>query len=834
MAKTFGQYTGGIQAIQGINEFGAQQAAGIERTGANIANLITQGFKDYNENKNKREITAAKGAGVYENIKFLQENIKDNPELAPFADRFKPIMDKFGKFDSMSTNQQTAFLLEAEAFQQGVVPNLSIYEKGLVARTKQGVQNALSKEVKIPDNQGGYVTGTPFSTASTIEENLALARKSFEVQAKVGNLKSFDIESALSKLTTQWENSFANDPNMAKNDPALRDAILKNISDYRNLSSNVATDETTGVTDYAQEAESYAGASTSAAKALESKDMAEMLAAQKKTGVTSATGTAPVIKTGKQKFEEAGKPLVEEKTKALNAYNAVSKEYESLISQFQKDITTGNWSTPEGKERQKRLNAMPNIIETAREMLDERSQAVSSHQLKKDDFKDDVAPPAPARTISNIQRLAERKVGEIKPKVEEEAKLAALGKTLVEETQAKLNSIIEADGDTTITELLQNINREENKRNPTLKDIPMMAGDDFGFGGKGVETYTDASANLKKAASSLGIPLKEKLTADQMFKVLQELEKQKVVAGTKATATAKTLEELAPETVGLGVEAATAPVVNKYAKVFNYNAQIQEGVVEGFRAETFAEERERVRQWFVTNNKGIIPSSLEEVYATIRPESRVRFMDAPNGKVMITAQGAQYIPNPKVTAMSDKEKSEVTLYNWGTKTATGEYIPIERTKGSGIKLAGFALGGEENAKAFQQLHNDTVKIRTIVPQLIAMYKTDKLGRTLIPNENWGVAKSLLAQLKAAIRVETVGTGPVAIAEHAAIEKRVADPTAFLSLDIVGKGTLEGLLKSNEMALVNNNAGIQVTFDQPKEAKANSIQQARIAETIRKK
>ena len=845
MAKTFGQYTGGIQAIQGINEFGAQQAAGIERTMAGLSNSITMGMKGYAENRDKREITAAKGAGLYESLKFMQANIRDNPELGQFADRFEPIMKKFSQFESMSTNQQAGFLIEAEAFEKSITPNLALYEKGLVARTKQGVQDALSKEIKIPDNQGGVVTATPYNTAKTIGENLALNRKTFEVQAEVGKLTKFDINSALEKLTAQWENGFANDPNMAKNDPALRDAILKNISDYRNqgkiageIAGQTSEEYGTGENIISQVmalGEAQQGASTSAAKALENKDMAEMLAAQKKAGITSATGTAPAgvtenkpMLTAVQKAVNAGKPIWAELNKA-------KADLEKADDRITRDFTytNGEYVDKTGKaggyvEAKEKRDALREKVGT----LTNKYNAVSIS-----DFKDDVAPSAPVRTISNIQRLAERKVGEIKPKVEEEAKLAALGKTLVEETQAKLNSIIEADGDTTITELLQNINREENKRNPTLKDIPMMAGDDFGFGGKGVETYTDASANLKKAASALGIPLKEKLTADQMFKVLQELEKQKVVAGTKATATAKTLEELAPETVGLGVDATTAPAVNKYARVFDFGVKIQEGVKEGFRQETFAEEKERVRQWFVTNNKGIIPSALEEVYASIRPETSVRFMPAPDGlggQVMITPKGAQYIPPVKTTAMSDKEKSEVTLYNWGTKTASGEYILTERTPNSGIKLGGFALGGEKNAEAFQQLHADTVKIRTIVPQLLAMYKTDKLGRTLIPNENWGLAKSLLAQLKAAIRVETVGTGPVAIAEHKSIQDRVSDPTAFLSLDIVGKGTLEGLLKSNEMALINNNAGIQVEFTVPKEARAKSTQQVKLTEKTRVK
>ena len=845
MASSFGQYTGGIQGVQGISEAGANIAKITQAGYADFGKSLSDGIKAYNENDQKNQVLTQQLQGLAAQYKEVYDMYEKNPEMKPFADSLMPTMEQLNKFGSMSLSQKAGALLSGQAAYNQIAPKLQMFKDNQTSMTRQGVQDALSKEVKISDNQGGVVTATPYNTAKTIGENLALNRKTFEVQAEVGKLTKFDINSALEKLTAQWENGFANDPNMAKNDPALRDAILKNISDYRNqgkiageIAGQTSEEYGTGENIISQVmalGEAQQGASTSAAKALENKDMAEMLAAQKKAGITSATGTAPAgvtenkpVLTAVQKAVNAGKPIWAELNKA-------KADLEKADDRITRDFTytNGEYVDKTGKaggyvEAKEKRDALREKVGT----LTNKYNAVSIS-----DFKDDVAPPAPVRTISNIQRLAERKVGEIKPKVEEEAKLAALGKTLVEETQAKLNSIIEADGDTTITELLQNIYWEESKRNPTLKDIPMMAGDDFGFGGKGVETYTDASANLKKAASALGIPLKEKLTADQMFKVLQELEKQKVVAGTKATATAKTLEELAPETVGLGVDATTAPAVNKYARVFDFGVKIQEGVKEGFRQETFAEEKERVRQWFVTNNKGIIPSALEEVYASIRPETSVRFMPAPDGlggQVMITPKGAQYIPPVKTTAMSDKEKSEVTLYNWGTKTASGEYILTERTPNSGIKLGGFALGGEKNAEAFQQLHADTVKIRTIVPQLLAMYKTDKLGRTLIPNENWGLAKSLLAQLKAAIRVETVGTGPVAIAEHKSILDRVSDPTAFLSLDIVGKGTLEGLLKSNEMALINNNAGIQVEFTVPKEARAKSTQQVKLTEKTRVK
>ena len=262
---------------------------------------------------------------------------------------------------------------------------------------------------------------------------------------------------------------------------------------------------------------------------------------------------------------------------------------------------------------------------------------------------------------------------------------------------------------------------------------------------------------------------------------------------------------------------------------FDYSLRVKSDV-QTEREMTYAEEKQYIRKWFMDNRNGVIPESLDAVYKAIRPETDVQFMPAPDGgQVMITSKGAQYIAPVKAEkGMSEKEKSEVSLYNYGTRDATGtRIIPEERTKGSGIKLAGFAKGGEKNAEAFQKLHDDTVKARTIIPKLMAMYKQDKLGRTLIPNEMWGEAESLLAQLKAAIRVETVGTGPVALPEHQMILERIGDPRKFFALDTVGKSKLNSILTSMENSLVNNNAGISVTFAPRIEDAKAMEQQARI-------
>jgi hypothetical protein len=847
MAKTFGQYTGGIQPIQGISEFGAQQAASIERTMTGLSNSITAGMKGYADNRDKREVTTARGAGLYENLKFMQANIADNPELGQFADRFEPILKKFSQFESMSTNQQAGFLIEAEAFEKSITPSLAIYEKGLTARTRQGVQDALSKEVKIPDNQGGYVKGTPFSTTDTIEENLALARKSFEVQAKIGNLKSFDIESALGKLTTQWENGFANDPNMAKTDPALRDAILKNISDFRNknkiageIAGQSSEDYGTGENIMGQVAalsEAQQGAGTSAAKALGDRDIAASLAAQKKSGVISATGTAPAgveksqpMLTATQKAINASRPVWDElnktKTDLEKADEDLERNYKYISSEGKyvpRNGKTGDYAADKKKR---------DALETKVETLTSKYNGISISN-----FKDDVAPPAPVDTRPIEQILAERKVNEVKPKTAEDAVINDFAKSVIANTQKTLENTIRTGGNITVGDIARDINRFETQNNPTVAEVNTryMGG---GIGTiKAPSRFTDARADVTNAAAKLGIPADKPMTADQMYKLSKELENQSVLTGTKATKAAKTLEELTPETVGLGTDAATTPAVNKYAKTFDFNTQIQEGVKEGFRQETFAEEKERVRQWFVTNNKGIIPSALEEVYSSIRPETSVRFMNAPDGlggKIMITPKGAQYIPPDKTTPVTAEQISKNTLYSYGTRTPSGEIIPEERAKGSGIKLAGIASGGEEGAKEFKKLHDDTVKARIIIPKLLAMYKQGKVSRTLIPQPMWGDAESLLAQLKAAIRVETVGTGPVALPEHAMILERIGDPRKFFQFDTIGESKLNSIMKSMEDSLIHNSAGISVSISPSKTDLASSLQQVKLAEKTRAK
>jgi hypothetical protein len=807
MASPFQRYQSGIEASTGnlVSAYG-QMAQQTSATFANLGNTLAEGIKAYAKNEQENQLLTAKAQGLAGNFEFLTKQIKENPELAPFAESFDPILKKIGGFETMSKAQKQALLLEAEAFQANIAPALAIFKEGNVSRTRQGVQSALDAKPKVSDKFGVTIEALPFQPDKSTDWNIQNNREYIELTKKNDpKLSGLDTESALHQIADGWTNAFSADPNLAKTDPKFRDTILRGLSDWKNLAGNAATDES-GVTDYAKEAEAYAGATTSAVDTRLSQATAEKLAAEKAAGKTttapvSDTAKAPVLLTGKQKYEKAVK----------DAESLIEKDKAALDETF---------SFGYGKKTGESLSETHAKRVELEKSIKKREKELES--IKPESYTDD----KDTRPIEQI--LAERKVKEIKPKTAEDAAVAEFAKSVIKNTQKTLEETIRSGGNITVGDIARSINSFEIQNNPT--SVETYTG--YSGGGYGKiklpSRYSDAGKNVTEAAQKLGIPMDTPMTADQMYQLNKELGSQAVSAGTKATATAKTLAELKPSTVGVGKTAEQKPsYAETLARPFDFNTRIKTDVPTE-RDMTYAEEKQYVRKWFIENRGGVIPESLDAVYRSIRPETDVQFMPAPDGgQVMITSKGAQYIaPVKPEKGMSDKEISEQSLYRYGTVQGN-RIVPEERTKGSGIKLAGFVKGGEKNAEKFLQLHDDTVKIRTIVPQLLAMYKKDKLGRTLIPNEDWGTARSLITQLKAAIRLETIGTGPIAIAEHEMLQKRVADPTAFFALDIVGKQTLEGLLKSNEMALKNNNAGIQVTFA-PTAGDVKSVeQQARI-------
>lgn len=827
MASPFQKYQSGIEASTGnlVSAYGqmAQQtSAAISGLGQNLA----EGIKSYAKNRDENELLTAKAQGLAGNFEFLTKQIKDNPELAPFAESFNPILSKIGKFETMSKGQKQALLLEAETFQAQIAPALSIFKEGNVARTRQGVQSALDAKPKVTTEMGVEVEALPYQPDKSPDWNFNNNRQYLELTKKNNSkLASLDVEKVLGQFGDGWSNAFAADPNLAK-DPKFRDTILRGLSDYKAL-------DTTNVNPDAF-SDAYTGATVSPVEMRMRQVQAEKAAADKAAGKTGAPAKTPSSATAQKEYLTAEQKYDKEfktRTKAVeNADAGVEKASAATKAFLDARKGKGSMSDSEGKQYSYLLR-QEEKAQKAKEKADKEIEGVSDLE-----FEDDVRPTNVQAALEvnqdiKVKNIAEKKSIEAERKLLEgylsdlrgggyvgiSQRLAQAGFGGGRNVEAIYNSIFrDPELQAAIGE-----GREKgvNTTAPELRRLSGFAQDigkkrsgdlyDFLEKVRGTQDATLVTGRVRASNRLASEKLIEQRLAE--LKVEESKFKPKAESATPTSVVAEAEKRAAGITTPAAPKTPQPTYEETLKRPFDYSTKIKTDV-KFQRDMTYAEEKEYVRKWFMDNRKGIIPESLDAVYRAVRPETDVRFMDAPDGgQVMITSKGAQYIAPVKAEkGMTDEQISDQTLFRYGTSDGN-RIIPEERTKGSGIRLAGFVKGGKKNAEAFQQLHKDTVKIRTIVPQLLAMYKKDKLGRTLIPNDDWGTAKSLLAQLKAAIRVETVGTGPVAIAEHASIEKRVADPTAFLSLDITGKSTLEGLLKSNEMAIINNDAGVQVTL-----------------------
>lgn len=884
MASSFGQYTQGIQGVQGISEAGANIARITQSGYADFGKSLADGIKAYNENDQKNQILTGQLQGLASQYQEVYDMYSKNPEMKGFADTLKPTLDKLNKFGELSLSQKQGAVLAGQAAYASIAPHLQMYKDNALSMTQQGVQSALDAKVKVKDERGAEIESLPFQPDKSVDWNIENNRRYFELTKQNNkNLSGFNTDSALGKLADGWSLNFSNDAKLGTDNPKQRDTILKSISDWKKTFG--AGGAMKGETDWSSpdgmattsSADAYFGATVAPNDAV----IAEALAAGRK-GATGAP-SAPLV-TATQKFETAKTEV----QKTIDALTAEENKWNDRATKFHDGMTSGGTPSASQYKQSSWLSKQAEDARTKREAAQAKLEAI-----KPESFKDDVAP---VDTRTGIEKLSERVA---------EGRNAATKDVL--STSPVLNGVAK-QMQTDIAEGISPIDFNTKSKNQYLtpffdsvkdktyipksgplagQEVPLEAlyrfnvarieghevfeGKNFELGdvsryGQATKDFMDSAQGKAmaeqygkltalqdtvreklgfgswslKGSFYTGNPLAENDSGREFYTpigdearktAIDALEKQRVttekttakIAATPAVTGAQVLTE--KPSVGGRVQTAE----EKLAQPFDYSLKIKEGIETTSRDMTYAEEKQFVRKWFVDNNKGIVPSSLDAVYRAIRPETDVQFMPAPDGgQVMITSKGAQYIPPVKGEVVSDKTKSEHSLYNYGAKDpSTGRYQFEERVKGSGIYLAGFAGGGEKRAQDFAQVGDDVAKLRRIVPQLKALFQKSGHSLQLLNKDDYGKATSLIALIKAAIRVETVGTGPVALPEHQMIQERIGDPREFFALDKISIDKLDTLMRTAQDTLQNNSAGVSVRFKPTADDAAGVEREARI-------
>jgi hypothetical protein len=214
-----------------------------------------------------------------------------------------------------------------------------------------------------------------------------------------------------------------------------------------------------------------------------------------------------------------------------------------------------------------------------------------------------------------------------------------------------------------------------------------------------------------------------------------------------------------------------------------------------------AMKREKLRE-YVSKKLGFGGSSVDAVMNNMfrSNEPVIREITTPSGARVVVMAG----PDGKWTQLNVGADGK-GFGSYGTQTATGAWIPQTYSvgkKGRTISIAGnFAGPTKESFVEFQRGLADYMDGITAAEDL-----KDIIGITgkSLP---WNVdvqarAAGLVARIKAAVRISTLGTGAISDYEQKLLDDVIQDPTKFFTMDSANRARIEGIFDKLDSHLVN--------------------------------
>ena len=304
MASSFGRYTGGIQPIQGINEFGAQQAAGIERTMTGLANTITKTYDTLNQQEEELNLNKGMAAGSADNLKKIRDLLAANPDNKglPLVAGMDEMIARLGMAGNMSRGELKALVKSAEAYTSNLPLTMQLQDKAFLAQTTARVNEALARAAKerVYDKVNKPIDVPSFQAGSP-ERYKEMLREVFTNHNKDNPDGAVDVEKYVRDSFQMQLQKFTKDDALKKTDPLFHQGIIRGFESVikrdelgNKLESQTSEDYGTGENimeqiDALAKADSQANVSPFEARRAEIKAETdklaeEALAAQRKTG----------------------------------------------------------------------------------------------------------------------------------------------------------------------------------------------------------------------------------------------------------------------------------------------------------------------------------------------------------------------------------------------------------------------------------------------------------------------------------------------------------------------------------------------------------------------
>lgn len=220
MASSFGRYTGGIQPIQGINEFGAQQAAGIERTLGGLGDNIAESIKQYAKNRDMDDAATQELDSSAAEIARFAQSIQDIPEFGSFSEELNAKSEEILKARTGNRGAKLSAASNARNYTSKIGDSLNFY-RGIQGIREQRAFNE-GNSLPIPaaeEYQSDRLMSSKnfysWDNKKTEAQNLqGLTGKYNELKSRYPNLRFRPIDEFINEWTAN--NVFAQDPNNSK------------------------------------------------------------------------------------------------------------------------------------------------------------------------------------------------------------------------------------------------------------------------------------------------------------------------------------------------------------------------------------------------------------------------------------------------------------------------------------------------------------------------------------------------------------------------------------------------------------------------------------------
>lgn len=764
MANSFGQYTGGIQGVQGISEAGANigkfMQIGLENAGTGIA----EGLKSYNENVSKDAILTEQLKGMGQQVLQYHDMFSKNPELRGLADQMQPVLDQFQKAPSMSMSQKQGLLLSGQATLANVVPSYQMqsamndantkrkvaeYDAEIGTYTKNPTAKAAMKEIKstynpnISPDQNTANESAEYDkwVASTGKEGLALDRQEY-----------------LSAWNKKWARNITDNKELQNKQPDLYNRLVEGFKAQEGYEQNIQTDNS-GVTDYSKESDLYNATTTSAVDIINNQLMAK--------------NEKPAdIKPLEQNLAEKTASAIDWKTKVTN--NSQQAELDLLKLKRQQllngataeelKVTGSSWHSL-GEHDYSFFGNLFTGGKTGTKALQKRTEELSK-----------------GWTPSNSNVNAYNVVGTI-----------GKGSSIGDVSAAEYNKLTDVE-----KELLST----EQKR--ALNGAQTVADEAAGIIEK------NGNAGLYDALSKFDNAIKAKETDISKLQTKPVSLEQRISSGALSTqptpAPMKPVDEVA------------------YQPSNKEDTYLRIGTAYRPERVKIEEKKQQMVDWF-KETQGYVPANFDDFFNKTHPEASLQYATTPTGSTVMFTDGkwVELKSDTKNQMTPEQQKVYEGRIKGTVNKETGLLDFEEVGVNTGISLKGIATGSETAVSEFNTLTTQAGTALTNINKLLGMI--DKDGKSIMPTmrvEGQRISKFLAANLR-----PIVYHGARAAAwEEGSLGELATDPTKFWSLDSVNRKSLEtvrqAVIDSLKLAAKDHKVEVQVNDASSKEDMKNSV------------